>query len=240
MNPNNYKLVGHLVKIYRYPVKSMAPETLKAVDISWFGLSGDRRWAFIRNDVIKSDFPWLTIRDVNNMNHFKPYFINKTDPDKSDTMVKTPTGKIFDITNPILANELYPKGARIIKQARGVFDTFPLSLITTQTVESLAKSLKSDITPERFRPNFLVKTLKNEPYPEDKWVGKTLLIGNMRMRIDKRDGRCAVITIDPITSEKNSEVLKQVYKNREGCLGIYGSTVTPGKVSIYDEVYIEY
>jgi hypothetical protein len=29
------------------------------------------------------------------------------------------------------------KGARVIKQDRGVFDTFPLSVITTQTVASL-------------------------------------------------------------------------------------------------------
>jgi uncharacterized protein YcbX len=217
----------------------MAPEILKTTDVSWFGLAGDRRWAFVRDEAVKSDFPWLTIREKNNMNHYVPQFIDNAKPDKSSTIVKTPTGNKYDIIDSELAKELYPKGTRVIKQARGIFDTFPLSLITTQTVDSMSKSTDSELTPERFRANFLVRAIGNEAYPEDNWVGKIIRIGTMRMRIDKRDGRCVVITIDPITSEKTPEVLKYVYKNREGCLGVYGSTVRPGIVSVKDNVYLE-
>ena len=240
MKPNTQsQLVGEIVKIYRYPVKSMAPEILSKIDVDWYGLAGDRRWAFVRDEATKNDFPWLTIRENNEMNHYQPQFIDKTNPDKSNTSVKTPSGKVYDVIDKELANELYAKGTRVIKQARGTFDSFPLSLITTQTVNSLSESTQSELTPERFRANFLINALGNEPYPEDNWLGKTLRIGNMRMRIDKRDGRCVVITIDPLTLKKTPEVLKYVYKNREGCLGVYGSTVTPGKVSLNDKVYLE-
>ncbi len=213
-------LVGNIVKIYRYPVKSMAAETLKNTDVSWHGVAGDRRWAFVRDEAVKSDFPWLTIRERNDMHHYHPYFIDNNNVDKSKTLVKTPSGKECDIIDPELAKELYPQGARLIKQARGVFDSFPLSLITTQTVKALSQSVNAELIPERFRPNFLFNAIGDEPYSEDQWLGKTLRIGTMRMRIDKRDGRCVVITIDPLTLKKTPEILKYVYKNREGCLGV--------------------
>jgi uncharacterized protein YcbX len=235
----NRKIVGRVVNLWRYPVKSMAPEALNQVDVSWHGLSGDRRWAFVRDEAVKSDFPWLTIRERNDLNHYKPSFIDEKNPDKSDTQVMTPSGGLYNITDPALAHELYPNGTRVIKQNRGIFDTFPLSLITTQTIKSLNTSTGTELAPERFRPNFLVEAIDDEPYPEDCWIGKTLCIGNLRIRMDKRDSRCVVITIDPLTTEKNTEVLKYVYQQRQGCLGIYGTTEHPGIVALNDKVILE-
>ena len=40
-------LVGRVAAVLRYPVKSMAAEPVEDVDVSWHGLSGDRRWAFV-------------------------------------------------------------------------------------------------------------------------------------------------------------------------------------------------
>jgi hypothetical protein len=59
------------------------------------------------------------------------------------------------------------------------------------------------------------------------------------MRIDKRDSRCMVITIDPATSERNPAILRTVAKERQGCLGVYGSTVEAGRVALNDYVFIE-
>jgi uncharacterized protein len=55
--------VGRVATLWRYPVKSMAAEELDAVEVSWHGLAGDRRWAFIRDQQVRSGFPWLTIRE---------------------------------------------------------------------------------------------------------------------------------------------------------------------------------
>ncbi len=59
------KPVGRVVGLWRYPVKSMAAETLTEVEVSWQGFAGDRRWAFVRGGVIQSGFPWLTLRQRN-------------------------------------------------------------------------------------------------------------------------------------------------------------------------------
>ena len=70
-------------------------------------------------------------------------------------------------------------------------------------------------------------------------MGSVLRIGGLRMRVDKRDGRCVVITVDPVTLERNAEVLRAVARDRRGCLGVYGSTVLPGRVAVGDAVVLE-
>lgn len=230
--------VGRIVGLWRYPVKSMAAEPLNDADVSWYGIEGDRRWAFVREGVEQSGFPWLTIRNRENMSHYHPFFADPEQPNKSPTRVRTPSGTEYEITDPALSAELYPDGARVIRQSRGVFDAFPLSLITTQTVARLGEMVGADLDVQRFRPNLLVESSSEKPFVEDEWVGRELRIGGMRMRVDKRDGRCVVITIDPETSERNPAVLRTVAQDREGCLGVYGSIVEPGRVCVGDLVEV--
>ena len=195
---------GRVVGLWRYPVKSMAAEALAEVDVSWHGLAGDRRWAFIRSDVPRSGFPWLTLRQRADLNHYRPAFTEPERPDKSPTVVHTPSGAVLDVTDPALAAELDPSGIRLIKQDRGIFDTAPLSVVTTQTLARLGE-----------------------------------MVGDLRMRIDQRDGRCVVITIDPATTVRTPEILRTVARERQGCVGVYGATVTPGRIAIGDAVVVE-
>jgi uncharacterized protein YcbX len=120
-----------------------------------------------------------------------------------------------------------------------VFDTFPLSLVTTQTLCRLGEMVGARLEVERFRPNILVEMSDDEAFAEDGWVGCILRIGGARLRVDKRDGRCAVITIDPLTSKRNPAILRTVAQNRQGCIGVYGSTVQPGRVALNDSVLVE-
>jgi uncharacterized protein len=231
--------VGRIVGLWRYPVKSMGGETLTEVDVSWHGLAGDRRWAFIRGGAVQSGFPWLTLRDRGDMSHYRPSFTEPDRPDKSPTVVRTPSGSIFDVADPALAAQLGPDGVRVIRQGRGIFDTFPLSVITTQTISRLGDMVGTRLAVERFRPNILVEAADETPFSEDNWVGCVLRLGGARMRVDKRDGRCVVITIDPVTTERNPAILRTVAQERQNCLGVYGTTVEPGRVAMNDPVVIE-
>jgi hypothetical protein len=173
------------------------------------------------------------------MGHYRPSFVEPARPDRSPTVVRTPSGAIFDVSDPVLGAELCPRGARVIKQRQGIFDTFPLSLITTQTIDRLGEIVGARLEVQRFRPNILVEAANEAPFTEDGWVGCVLRIGGMRMRVDKRDGRCVVITIDPVTTERNPAILRAVARDRQGCLGVYGSTVEPGRVAVNDPVLVE-
>lgn len=235
----NHSPAGRVVGLWRYPVKSMAAEALAEVDVSWHGLAGDRRWAFIRSDAPRSGFPWFTLRQRADLNHYRPSFVEPERPDKSPTVVRTPSGAVLEVTDQALAAELDPTGIRAIKQDRGIFDTFPLSLVTTQTLSALGEMVGDRLDVSRFRPNLLVEATDEAPFQEDDWVGRVLQIGGLRMRIDQRDGRCVVITIDPATTVRTPEILRTVARERQGCLGVYGSTVAPGRVSVGDAVVVE-
>jgi uncharacterized protein len=224
--------------LWRYPVKSMGAEPLDGAEVSWNGVAGDRRWAFIRDGRVRSGFPWLTIREVPGMGLYRPRFAEPDRPDGSQTWVRTPSGAELDVADPALAAEL-GHGARVIKQDRGIFDTLPLSLITTQTVAGLGARVGAPLDVRRFRPNLLIEAPDGGPFPEDAWVGAVLRIGGARVRVDKRDQRCVVVNVDPATSRRDPAVLRAIAREREACLGVYGSTVQPGIVRTGDEVALE-
>lgn len=234
----NQTVVGRIVSLFRYPVKSMGAQVLDEVDVSWEGLVGDRRWAFIQDGHERSGFPWLTVRELPAMWTYRPSFVDPLRPDKSPTVVCTPTGAEFDVADPLLAAELGP-GVRVIKQDRGVFDGFPLSLISTRTVADLGATVGAHLDPLRFRPNLVVEPTDDTPFPEDAWVGSVLRIGDVRMRVDMKDQRCIMINVDPKTTKRNPAVLRALGGERQACLGVYGSTVTPGRIAVGDVVSIE-
>ena len=238
-NELNGRQVGRVVGLWRYPVKSLGAEVLSEVEVSWNGFAGDRRWAFVRDGATESGFPWFTLRDRADLNLYRPSFLDPARPDQSPTVVRTPAGVTFDVADAALGAELCPGGVRVIRQDRGTYDAFPLSLITTQTLARLGETVGTMVDAQRFRPNLLVEAAEDAPFQEDEWVGCILRVGGLRLRVDKRDGRCAVITIDPTTGERNPAILRAIARERQGCLGVYGSTVKPGRVAMNDPVHVE-
>jgi MOSC domain-containing protein len=229
-------VVGRVAALWRYPVKSMAAEPLDRAEVSWHGLAGDRRWAFIRAGQVRSGFPWLTIRQRPDLLHYRPRFAEPDRPNASLTLVRTPCGAEFDVADPALAAELGP-GVRVIKCDRGVFDTLPLSLLTTQSLAGLARLAGTGLVAGRFRPNLLVDAAGD--FPEDDWVGRVLRVGGLRMRVDKRDQRCVVPTIDPVTLRRDPAILRAIATGRGAHFGVYGSTMEPGRVAVGDLVELE-
>jgi uncharacterized protein YcbX len=172
------------------------------------------------------------------MRHYRPSFVEPERPNASAVVVRTPAGATLDVIDPALAAEL-GAGVRVIKQDRGVFDTFPLSLITTQTIAHLGGVVDATLDVQRFRPNLVVEASDGAPFAEDEWLGRVLRMGGMRMRVDKRDQRCVMVNIDPVTDERNAAILRAIARDRQACLGVYGSTVEPGRIAVGDTVTID-
>ena len=115
----------------------MTSDSLDSVEVGWNGLAGDRRWAFVREGLVSNGFPWMTIRQRADMWQYRPRFVEPDRPDVSQTMVMTPSGEELDVVDPSLAAQL-GEGVRVIRQTRGIFDTLPLSLISTRTIDALS------------------------------------------------------------------------------------------------------
>jgi len=114
----------------------------------------------------------------------------------------------------------------------------PLSLLSTQTLAGLGRLVGTDLAAGRFRPNLLVDA-PGRDFPEDAWVGRVLRIGGLRMRVDQRDKRCVMVTIDPVTLRRSPAILRSIARERDTRLGVYGSTVEPGPVAVGDPVELE-
>lgn len=241
--------IGRVAGLFRYPVKSMCAEALHVADVSWHGVAGDRRWAFIRGDAAASGFPWLTIRENPRLCLYRPRFVEPERPDKSLTVVRTPSGGDFEVMDPALALELgggMSRGIRVIKQDRGIFDAMPLSLISTQTLAELAASARVrvddiELIARRFRPNLLVDFADGLPFAEDALVGLAVTIGDgdtgLIMRVDRHDKRCVIVNVDPLTSERDPAMLRAVGDEHGGLAGMYGSIVRPGRIAVGDPIF---
>jgi uncharacterized protein len=216
--------MARVAQLWRYPVKSMAGEPLEAADVYWHGIRGDRRYAFVQPELIHSDFPWLTIRERAEFVAYQPRLLTPERPDDSRVAVRTPEGEELDVAE--LADRL---GARSIKLNRGAFDSAPLSLISLGTT--------GELDPRRFRMNLVIDTPR--AFAEDAYIGHTLRIGGLRLRVDRPDSRCTIITTDPDTGERDPAILKHYGRTHNTCAGVYCSVVEPGRVAVGDEVIVQ-
>lgn len=215
-------VVGHVVGLHRYPVKSMAGEPLDETEISWHGLADDRRWGFVREGQVRNGFPWLTLRQRPDLVRYHPCLRG------GSAVVRTPGGDEHDVADPELAALL---GARPMKLDRGAFDSAPVSLLTVQSATAVGSP---DV--RRFRPNVVVDAAGE--FPEDAWVGATAAIGGAVLRVDRADRRCGVVAVDPDTGTRDATVLRAVARQHGLTLGVYASVVTPGHVRVGDEVVL--
>jgi uncharacterized protein YcbX len=227
--------LGTIAALYRYPVKAMAGEPLDEAEVGWFGIPGDRRYAFVQSDHT-GDFPWLTIRQLPALTRYRPALAG--DPEKAEPRVTTPAGRELALTDPELARELAEASGRRIhlhRDHRGTFDAFPLSVISLQAVRTLSEHVGRELDPRRFRPNVVIDA-PGRAFPEDALVGRTLRLGGATVRVTLPDERCMVVNVDHRTAERDAAVLRAVARHHDVCAGVYAAVDAPGTLRVGDPV----
>jgi uncharacterized protein YcbX len=218
--------------IYRYPVKAMAGEPLEQADVEWFGIPGDRRYAFVQSDH-RGDFPWLTIRELPALTRYRPALDGDAPP-----RISTPAGRELAIDDPELARELAEASGRRVhlhRDHRGTFDAFPISVISLQAVRALGEHAGRELDPRRFRANIVIDA-PGEEFPEDALIGRHVSLGGATVRVTVPDKRCMVVNFDHETAERDAAVLRAVTRHHDVCAGVYGSVETPGTIRVGDPV----
>ena len=232
--------LGRISAIFRYPVKSMAGESLDVARLSWHGIEGDRRLAFRRlND--KSGFPWLTASKLPQLLLYKPFGLDHS-AELLPTHVRTPDGKEYELRSDELRQEVskrHGSEVELMNLKHGIFDEACLSVISLATVHSVARESGRGVDLcdlRRFRPNVVIETVSAEPFPEDKWVGRTLMFGEgdsgAALSVTMSDERCVMVNFDTDTAERDSEVMKAVVRMNENCAGVYGTVVRAGELRV--------
>ena len=120
------------------------------------------------------------------------------------------------------------------------FDAFPISIMSQQSLNTMNQlEGESQFDVRRFRPNLLIDIPDTDhPFPEQAWVGKTLSIGSVTLKIDTTCPRCAMTTHGFHDLPQDAQIMRKLVANSEGNLGIYASVVQAGKVTAGDSVSV--
>ena len=272
-----------VTNIYRYPVKSMMGEALRAVDIGEAGIPGDRGWA-VRDEKrggIRGGKKIPQLMTLGAKSGATAPLITTPDGDSASASSEGINEWLSDKLNhpvtlwPLLpADQLdhYRRGAPdtedFEQELRAVFgrlpeeplpdltgfeellefesppgtyfDAFPISIMSQQslaTMNQLEGESRFDV--RRFRPNLLVDIPGTDhPFPEQAWVGKTLSIGSVTLKIDMTCPRCSMTTHGFDDLPRDTEVMRKLVNHSDGNLGIYASVQSPGKISLEDHIVI--
>jgi uncharacterized protein YcbX len=234
-------VIGHIQAIYRYPVKSMAGETPERTQLGWHGLEGDRRFAF-RRVAERGGFPWLTAGKLPELLLYKPI---RQDNAELPSHVMTPEGKVLGITSDELRAEItgrYGADVEMMQLKQGIFDDAAISMISSATSHKITSDSGNPPDIRRFRPNIVIDTHGSEPFAEDQWVGKTVVLGDAQdspaVQVTIRDLRCAMVNLDPDTAQPDPSVLKAVAQLNQTCAGVYGTVIRTGELSVGQTVYL--
>ena len=238
--------LGRISAIFRYPVKSMAGESLDAAKLTWHGLEGDRRFAF-RRLTDKSAFPWLSASKLPQLLLYKPFGLDSNAAEPLPTHVRTPDGKEYELRSEELRQEIsgrHGSDLELLNLKHGIFDEACISVIARATVHGIERESGRTVDPRRFRPNIVLETDCAQPFQENDWVGRSLVFGEgnpgtAAVRITMKDERCVMVNFHPDTAERDSEVMKTIVRLNANYAGVYGNIISLGELRVGQLVTLE-
>ena len=233
--------IGVVEALYRYPVKSMAGETLDVAELGWSGVEGDRRFAFRRVEE-RGGNPWLSAGRLSALTSFVPIHQGA---DQAPTHVRTPEGQELALFGDELAQEVKRRhGApvQMMQLRHGIFDEASISVIARSTVEEIARRSETEADVRRFRPNIYIRTTDDKPLVEDEWVGSVLTFGEESdapaISITMRDLRCVMVNIDPEGGGTTPAVMKACVALNENHAGVYATVTRTGRLAVGQKVLL--
>lgn len=118
------------------------------------------------------------------------------------------------------------------------YDAFPLMLMSTSALRSLAEALPgSAIDVRRFRPSLVVDTGDPPGHPEQAWEGRRLRVGDVTLEVTTPCPRCVMVTraVDDDVPQDRT-ILRHIVRDLAQNVGIYATVVTPGTIRTGDVV----
>lgn len=237
--------IGEVEALYRYPVKSMAGESLDVAELGWHGLDGDRRLGLRRVDD-RGGFPWLTASKLPELILFEPLRREPAATGNLPTHIRTPEGRELPLFGPELAKEVgrrHGSPVEMMHLNRGIFDEASVSLITSATVAEVGRLSAQRPDVRRFRPNILIATMQPVPFAEEAWVGGVLRFGDAddgaAIGITNYDERCSMVNLDPDSARPDADVLKAIVRAADNKVGAYATVIRRGRIAVGQPLFFE-
>jgi uncharacterized protein len=208
----------HIAALWRYPVKSLAGESLAAAVIGPDGIPGDR---LVR---VRGPEGVRTAR-----RQYRLLGLHGTLDSESRPRIN---GLPWDSPDA-LALIKGSAGADASLEAYGGLDRFdilPLLVATDGAVAAFGRDIR------RLRPNIVIGGVKG--LDERNWPGAELHVGGAIIRLDSLRGRCHMTTVDPDTLHVDRDVLREIVRRFDGELAINADVLRGGTIQVGDPVRI--
>lgn len=239
--------IGRITHLTRYPVKSMAGETLQRAPIAPYGLYGDRSHALIDNAKEGWD-SFITARQYPQMLGYAASLPDDggTEEAFSDVRITAPDGRELQWTDDLI-QELggFPNRSISLRRHRPdskellSVDAGGLLLITDRSLRRIEERMGCSVDPRRFRANIMIE-IDDAAEDEYAWVGSRLhLEDGTVLEIVEPCERCILVTMDPDTHERNNAVLLAVRDVMDLNFGVYASVIRTGEAAVGDKLYME-
>lgn len=225
------------MRLYRWPVKSLAGEALDEVPLREHGLPGDRAHAVVEaSDRARV----LSARQVPRLLAWSAAFDGAAGAEGASPEVTSPAGTRYGWDDESLPAALSDDlGRTVTTSAAGRNHDRPDTvLVTTEaTRRALQEELGSPVDVRRFRTN-LHLDLRAPAYAEERWEGAVLrLASGAALRFTGPCERCTVPTHDPDRPDRRRpEVLRWLQLSRAGIFGAIARVERPGPATVDDEV----
>lgn len=259
------EIVGRVVALNRYPVKSMQGHRPDAVTFDGSGMVGDRRWALVdratdkvlsakrvgalleasaANDGTDAGAPTITLPDGRTIEPGDP----RTDATLSDWL-----GRDVTLAHAEAAGgRAYEMSFNVDDEDDGVFevptpperfvDLCAIHVLTTASLATMAAAHpEGDWDPDRFRPSVLIETGPGlEGLVENGWMDDPVTIGAVVVTPVMPTIRCVMTTRAQPTHGlgRDLAVVRTVAAHNDGNLGLYGAIATTGTVRLGDPVRV--
>lgn len=245
-------MTARLAEIWRYPVKSHGRETLSRIDVTAGAtLPWDRHWAVAHEAAEVPDIGWSPCQAFSRVSKaprlmaisssFEPATgaITMSHPDLGSITFRPEAdeAEFLDWSAPLI-----PKGrarsARIVRGGKvGMTDSdYPsISILSTSSLDALGAMAGAPLAAGRFRGNLWVDGLA--PWSETGWVGKCLVVGDVRFDIRERIKRCRATEANPDTGQRDEPVLAHLeVAGQEAFFGLHAVAATSGAIKVGDPV----
>lgn len=240
-------IVGRVVALWRYPVKSMLGEQLGRASLGENGIEGDRGLALRDLETGRV----LSAKKASRLLEARAFTDGRAirvvlptgeavDTEAADDAAKRIgawLGRSVELARPTSGERPTIDGDHGVFRGRagGFFDSSAVHIVSTSTLERLGElHPRGRFDARRFRPNIVLET--PEPgFVEESWVGGSLRIGTASVEITKPCSRCVMTTHAQQDLPVDRDVLRVVRDRNDEHVGVYGIVRRPGTVSVGDE-----
>jgi uncharacterized protein YcbX len=217
---------GRVAALFRYPVKSLVGEELEAVDVDRRGVHGDRLWSVRDPDgKLGSGKSSRRFRRMDGLLALSAAY------DGDVPVLAFPDGNLLRGDDDAIHGALSEHVGRPVRLEReervSHFDEGPLHLVTTASLERVARARGRDVDVRRPRANLLVESTDLEA----DWAGRRLAIGDeVVVQVLYPMPRCVMLDLPQRGLGAEQGLLRTVTETNLGELGVVADVVTAGHV----------